>query len=81
MSVPLSHYRTHPGCGVLVHCTGCQLTRDFDLEPVIAKLRARGLDGEAVGIKDVAQYVRGPCPRCGGRDFDTRPAWHRAGEL
>lgn len=74
-SVPLAHYRTHEGCGVTLQCRGCRLLRDFDLETVIARLDARGLDGANVGIRDVADYVNQPCPRCGGRSFDSRPAW------
>lgn len=78
MSVPLTHYRTHPGCGVQLHCQTCQLTRDYDLEVVIARLDARGLEGDQVGIKSVADHVTDPCPRCGGRSFESRPAWRRA---
>lgn len=74
-SVPLAHYRTHAGCGVTLQCRGCGLLRDFDLETVIARLDARGLDGAGIGIKDVAAHVNQPCPRCGGRAFDSRPAW------
>lgn len=80
-SVPLAHYRTHPGCGVQLHCLGCQLTRDFDLEVVIARLDARGLDGAQVGIKAVADHVTEPCPRCGGARFETRPAWRRSEDV
>lgn len=80
-SVAIEHYRTHPGCGVQLHCLGCQLTRDYDLESVIARLDARGLDGARVGIKAVADHVTEPCPRCGGTAFESRPAWRRAEDV
>ena len=54
MSVPLSHYSTHPGCGVPVFWNGCHLQRDFDLEVVISRLNRRGLNGEEIGIANTA---------------------------
>lgn len=77
VSVPLGTYRAHPGCGVLVICRGCELQRDYDLEAVIARLNRRGLVGDRVGVKHVADYLTRPCPRCSGRLFETRPAWSR----
>jgi hypothetical protein len=72
--VPLAHYRQH-GAGVLVICAGCRQTRTFGLEPVIRRLMARGVGDERTGIRAVANFVRDPCPRCGGRRFETRPAF------
>jgi hypothetical protein len=49
--------------------------REFELEAVIGRLIARGLGDAGTGIKAVASYVTDPCPRCGGRRFETTPAF------
>lgn len=72
--VPLTHLRQHDA-GVRLYCRGCALTRDLDLERVIARLELRGVGGASTGIREVARYVREPCPRCGGRAFETVPAF------
>lgn len=73
--VALGHYRQHLGVGVRLFCRDCQLTRDLELEVVIAGLIARG-DGDArTGIKAVARLTHKPCPRCGGARFESSPAW------
>ena len=74
-SVPVAHYFTHAGCGLLVTCLGCQLNRRYELPEVIARLESRRVRAQLLGIQDVARYVRGPCPRCGALKFETRPAW------
>lgn len=71
--VPLAHYRQH-GADVELGCIGCAYARTLDLETVIARLDARGLDGAAVGMVELARHVTEPCPRCGGREWYTRPA-------
>ncbi|MBI1682397.1 hypothetical protein [Caulobacter hibisci] len=70
--VPLAHYRQHKA-DVLLDCDNCMLSRSIPLEIVIERLNARGLDGENVGIREVARYTKGPCPRCGKRAWSTRP--------
>ena len=72
--VPLAHYRDH-GAGVWLTCLDCMNHRKFGLEAVIGRLVARGVGGGATGIKALASYVTEPCPRCGGRRFDTSPAF------
>jgi hypothetical protein len=72
--VPLAHYRRH-GAGVRLTCRDCLKHRDLPLEAVIARLEARGVGGERTGIREAAKHVRQPCPRCGGRRFETAPAW------
>lgn len=72
--VPLAHYRRHKA-DVLLDCDNCALSRTLPLERVIARLNARGLDGENVGIRAVARYTLGACPRCGKRAWSTRPAF------
>lgn len=73
---PLAHFREH-GADVRLYCVGCALTRDLPLEAVIARLRARGVGDESTGIRRVQAFVRSPCPRCGGRLFETTPAYRR----
>jgi len=72
--VPLAHYRDHDA-GVRLTCLDCMDRRDLPLEPVIRRLRARGVGDSGTGIKAVASYVTAPCPRGGGRRFDTSPAF------
>lgn len=74
MSVPLDHYRAL-SADVRLTCTGCMWSRVYPLEDVIARLCKRGLEGEKVGIKEVAQHTRINCPRCGSRAWDTAPAF------
>jgi hypothetical protein len=70
--VPLAHYRQH-GAGVRLFCLDCLGHRDLPLEPVIARLKARGLGDSTTGIKAVAGFVSRPCPQCGGVRFETSP--------
>lgn len=72
--VPLSHYRKH-GANVEMHCGGCALCKVVPLDSVIARLNARGIDGESVGIVELADYVTAACERCGRKDWTTRPAF------
>jgi hypothetical protein len=74
--LPLAHFRNaHRFAGVRLTCDGCHLHTDLDLEKVIAKLAARGVEGETLGIRTLAVLVNAPCKRCGGRAFSTAPAW------
>ena len=34
---------------------------------------------EAVPVPEVGQHLR--CSRCGGKEIDTRPAWHTARDM
>ncbi|HVN00387.1 MAG TPA: hypothetical protein VMT68_09240 [Caulobacteraceae bacterium] len=72
--VPIAHLRQH-GAGVRLTCLDCLLHRDLPLEAVIVRLEARGVGGRATGIREAAQFVRQPCSRCGGRRFETAPAF------
>lgn len=74
--VPLGEYREH-GVGVLLCCIPCGHWQAFDLEAVIERLNRRGLDGAAVGIKDLVDHVTAPCPACGQLRFSARPNWNR----
>jgi hypothetical protein len=73
--VPLGHYRSHRGAGVRVMCRDCKLHRDLPLEAVISRLEARGVGGAHTGIVALAELVRTPCQRCGGRRAVTAPCW------
>lgn len=74
--VILSHYRQH-GADVLLICeAGCTYTKVLPLEDVIAKLNARGMDGENVGIVELARFTTQACPQCGRRKWSTRPNFY-----
>jgi hypothetical protein len=70
--VPLADYRKL-GASVDLTCARCIHRRVLGLEAVITRLSVRGLSGDHTGIRDVARFVRDPCPRCGGREFESRP--------
>ena len=70
--VPLAQYRQHRGQFELT-CLDWMQWRRFNLEAVIERLRWRGDGGEQTGIKAVAGFTREPCPRCGGKRFESRP--------
>lgn len=72
--VPLAHYRRHDGAVWLI-CLDCVQGRLLPLEGVISRLVALGVGDERTGIRAVAGFVDRPCPRCGGRRFETRPAF------
>ncbi len=75
MSASLAHYLDHDSChGVRLTCLECRGHRDLSLTAVILRLEALGVDGPKTGISDVAKFVREPCPRCGGKAFETAPA-------
>ena len=71
--VPLGNYRGQ--ADVLLICEACPYTRVVPLEDVIARLNARGLDGERVGIVELARHTRQACPECGRRKWATRPSF------
>ena len=76
MSVHLAHYLDQERChGVRLTCLGCMGHRDLSLTAVILRLEALGLDGPRTAIGDVARFVREPCPTCGGKTFETSPAF------
>lgn len=70
----LSYFRQH-GANIELHCGKCALFKVVPLEATIERLNARGLDGENVGIVELARYVRQACERCGAKDWTTRPAF------
>lgn len=72
MSAPLATYRML-SCDVRLTCTHCAWSRLYPLEDVIARLCKRGLAGEEVGIREVAQYTLIDCPRCGRHAWETTP--------
>lgn len=73
--VPLAHYREHQA-DVILECRGCKRVRLVPLEALIARLDRQGLPGAEVGVRAAARYVKRPCPRCGGTDFESRPHFH-----
>jgi hypothetical protein len=72
--VPLHDYR-RLGADVLLFCRACVYDKVIPLEEVIARLNARGIDGENVGIVELARFTTQACPKCGARSWETRPAF------
>lgn len=70
--IPLAHYREH-GAGVLLICEACGDLQHLGLEAVIKRLVARGVGDENTGIRAVARLTRGPCKKCGVRNWSTVP--------
>ena len=77
LGVPLRSYR-EIDANVLLTCLDCLLHRSLDREKVINRLVARSLGGPETGIRAVASFVEEPCPRCGGRRFESRPDFKAA---
>lgn len=61
---------------ILLTCVECIWRETVPLEATIERLNARGLDGEGMGIRELARHVRKACPQCGKRAWETRPAFH-----
>lgn len=72
--VELHEYRGQ--ADVLLICSACPHTQVVPLEAVIARLNKRGMDGERVGIVELARYVTQACPVCGARRWETRPNFY-----
>ena len=72
--VALGAYR-QLGAGVRVSCRDCQFHRDLPLNAVLARLEARGVAAERVGMVELAGLIRAPCRRCGSMRFTTAPAF------
>lgn len=73
--VPLRRYR-EVDADVLLTCQACVYNQIIPREALIERLNARGLDGENVGVREVARYTRQACPRCGKRAWATRPHFY-----
>lgn len=73
--VPLHDYR-RLGADVLLFCRACVYDKVIPLEEVIARLNARGFDGENVGIVELSRFTTHACPKCGARSWETRPNFY-----
>ena len=56
-----------------VWCNRCARVEKYPIPAVIERLDRRGLNGRAVGIRQLAGMMRRPCPSCGAMDYDSRP--------
>jgi len=72
--IPLSHYRSHRGCGVHFICLTCSRQIAAPLEAVISRLERKGLGDASTGIKVPGQLSRRPCS-CGSVRWESRPAF------
>ncbi len=73
MRAPLENLRLL-SCDVRLTCQACCWHKDYPLEDVIARMVKRGLEGEKVGVREVATFTRISCLRCGAREWETTPA-------
>lgn len=74
--VPLGDYLAQdPRIRVSLWCSAlpCTYHEKHDLEAVIARLDARGLNGRRVGIRKLAELMDKPCPACGKWSWEARP--------
>jgi hypothetical protein len=51
----------------------CGWTQRYPIPALIERFDARGMNGREVGIRELAGLMRTPCPRCGGRNLESRP--------
>ena len=73
--VALQHYLQHAAAVVRLSCLDCRKSRDFAVRTIIDGLKARGEGSERTGIRAVAALTHKPCPSCGGRRFESTPAF------
>ena len=62
-----------PGARISLWCCSCLAVQKFDIEPVVRKLQAEGIDGWSFGIRALAWRVTRPCARCGQVNYEARP--------
>ena len=70
--VPLIAYATHaPETRVEVACCACLLTIAYSPIEMIQRLLKSGRGDGNSGVHTLAERIRGPCRRCGGRQFSA----------
>lgn len=73
--VPLISTLTHRDALVAIGCDACAARTLLPPLRVIERLIASGRGNAATGLIELAQKVRGPCRKCGGRRFTTTLIW------
>ena len=58
---------------LLLTCNECMWRETYDLQKIVDRLLARGVNGPLIGICHAKHHVQTPCPRCGKRIWNTRP--------
>lgn len=72
--VRLGVYLTQdPRIAIVMWCNACGHPQRFGMAEVIERLQRRGINGLAVGIRELPKYLTRPCPKCQGQSFDSRP--------
>lgn len=68
-------FRRFPGCRVLIVCTGCGLSKGYDPEGVIDRLRKLRAGGYPTPLAAVAARIKRRCPCCGEGAWRAQFAW------
>lgn len=78
IGVPLISMLEHRDILIAIACNGCTARSLLPPLRVIERLIATGRGTAATGLIELAQKVRGPCRKCGGRRFSTTLVWPNA---
>ena len=68
-------FARYPGARLLLSCAACGLSKDYDPERVIDRLRKLKVGGYETPMVAVAQRVRRACPGCGRLEWRADFAW------
>ena len=71
----LGDFRRYPGCRVVLACAGCGLSKDYDPERIIDRLRELRAGGYPTTLVQVATRVGRRCPRCHQATWRAQFAW------
>lgn len=67
--LPLTSFVMREGTLIVVTCGGCRLAVSRSGKTMIDALRAAKRGGPGTGYGELKGLIRGPCRKCGGRDF------------
>jgi hypothetical protein len=71
----IGDFRRHPGCRLLIACSACGWSRDYDPERVVARLLEIHAGGETTPFSEVARRVAWNCPACQRMRWRAELAW------
>lgn len=75
--VPLVGFLDQPDVLIAIVCQDCPHRLLLPPRAVILKLKASGRGDGSTGVKQLGDLVRGPCRRCGSRQFRSEVVWPR----
>lgn len=73
--VPLIAYITDRNALVEISCAKCSDRHAMPPRRVIDKLVQTQKGNSATGVNDIGSRIRGPCRKCGARQFTARYVW------